>query len=413
MPIQAASVKVINDTPLQKIHVINSGQKISVADILLNGQKIRISGNFHDIARQINRFKARTGVTAEIHITKGKERLVLKIDNPKLLMVDKTGALAGYISAYKMGVGADKLIEIAGKNKKITPVFIYSIHETKKTEYFLSGSLSGTNIIYLSALYKKSPQQVQQRRSLDNAKETIELLPMVLNESENLKENEGPNITNVEEFRDRNAIIKDKLLEASKQVAQFIGKQAYDLLSAKSKKITNDEDELVNIIQNNLIGSDLGETYLRRNLDRLAQGISDSIDSKKSFFLISSTYSLTQKKIDEATCSAIDTAKLNVFNSFTDNIIKSFKKNGYTVSTTNAKNIRGAINNGLSKMQNIIFEDFYIDSKRIGKWIFSEILTKAVDQNAILNNKIVLNSNNARVLSRNISIITKENYQTV
>ena len=72
-----------------------------------------------------------------------------------------------------------------------------------------------------------------------------------------------------------------------------------------------------------------------------------------------------------------------------------------------------AINNGLSKMQNIIFEDFYIDSKRIGKWVFSEILTKAADQSAILNNKIVLNSNNARVLSRNISIITKENYQTV
>lgn len=411
MPIQTASVKVINDSPLKNISAISSGQKISAADILFNGQKIRISGNFHDIARQINRFKARTGVTAEIHITKCRERLVLKIDNSKLLMVDKTGALAGYVSANKIGVGADKLIEIVGKNKKITPVFVYSTHETKKTEDFLSGGLSGTNIIYLSALYKKSPQ-VQQRLSLGNVEEAIES-PKALNESEDLMENGEPNTPDVEEFQNRDAIIKAKLLEAHKQVAQFIGKQAFGALSAKSKKITNDEDKLVNIIQNNLISSDLGDTYLRRNLDRLAQGIADSIYSKKSFFSIQSTYRLTQNKIHEAVYNAIDTVKLQEFNSFADNVISSFQKRGYIVSATNANNIRDAITAGLSKMQNIIFEDFYIDSKHIGMWAFSEIRTKAADQNAILNNKIVLNSNNSKVLSWNISILTKENYQTV
>lgn len=407
-----SSVKVINDNPLHNISVISKGQKIKTADISLNGHIINISGNFHDIARQINRFKARTGVTAEIHITtKGREKLVLKIDNQKLLMVDKSGALAGYISANKMGLGTDKLIEIAGKNKKITPVFVYSRHETKKIGYFLSDSLSGANIIYLNALNEKLPQ-VPQMPIADDVEEVIEL-PMALSENEDLNENEEPNILEVEEFRDRNAIIKAKLLEARKQVAKFIGEVAIKFLSTKSKKITNDKGELISTIQNNLIGSDLGETYIRRNLDKLGQEIANSIDSEKSFFSIYSTYSLTQNKLEGAVYRAIETIKLQEFNSFADNVIRSFQKSGYIVSTTNAHNIRGAITTGLSKMQNIIFEDFYIDSKRIGMWTFSEILTKAADQDAILSKKLVLSTSNARVLSRNISIITKEEYQIV
>ena len=33
---------------------------------------MKLSGSFRDIAKQINRFKARTGITAEIHITKDR-----------------------------------------------------------------------------------------------------------------------------------------------------------------------------------------------------------------------------------------------------------------------------------------------------------------------------------------------------
>ena len=81
MSTSASLVKIINDTPLHNASVVSRGQKISASDILLNGNKISISGNFHDIAKQINRFKARTGVTAEIHITKGRERWLCCMNN--------------------------------------------------------------------------------------------------------------------------------------------------------------------------------------------------------------------------------------------------------------------------------------------------------------------------------------------
>jgi hypothetical protein len=91
--------------------------------------------------------------------------------------------------------------------------------------------------------------------------------------------------------------------------------------------------------------------------------------------------------------------------------VDSFKISGYTVSTKNASGIKDAITNGLNKLQYIIFEDFYIDFKRIGMWISSEILTKAADQESIRSKKIVLSSNDAKVLSRRLSTITTEDYQ--
>lgn len=85
MSISSSLVKTINDTPLHKASVVSSGQRISAANISLNGHEISISGNFRDIAKQINRFKAKTGITAEIHITKDRERLVLKPINQNYL----------------------------------------------------------------------------------------------------------------------------------------------------------------------------------------------------------------------------------------------------------------------------------------------------------------------------------------
>lgn len=334
---------------------------------MLNGHKINISGNFRDIARQINRFQARTGVTAEIHITKGKERLVLKTNRPKLLIIDKAGALAGYFSANKMGVGINKLIEIVGKNKKITPAFVYSRNETKKIERILSGNLSGTNIVYLSALETlQIPQAPQIQLANNNIGDIVEHV-MVLDVDDKNEELKESYCFNDEQIRERNTIIEARLLEARQQVAKFITDETVNTLGTKSKKIANNQKELIDSIQNHIVGSDLGETYLRRNSEKLTQGIAENIYSKKSFFSISSTYNLKQNKIDEAVRSAIDTAKISEFSKFADSIIKSFKVSGHTISTTNVNNIKGAVTNGLKKMQNIIFDDFYVDSKRIAK----------------------------------------------
>ena len=198
MSTSASLVKIINDTPLHNASVIGSGQRISAANISLNGHEISISGNFRDIAKQINRFKARTGVTAEIHITKGRERLVLKTDKPKLFMVDKAGILAGYFRSNKMGVGADKLIEITGKNKKITPVFVYSRHETRRMEKLLSHNISGDNIVYLSSLSRNPeiPQillenNIEEVLEFDEVPELVEIeISSRSDESEELDESE-------------------------------------------------------------------------------------------------------------------------------------------------------------------------------------------------------------------------------
>lgn len=67
MSISASLVKTINDTPLHKASVVSGGQRIRTANISLNGHEISISGSFRDIAKQINRFKDKTGITAEIY----------------------------------------------------------------------------------------------------------------------------------------------------------------------------------------------------------------------------------------------------------------------------------------------------------------------------------------------------------
>ncbi len=411
MSISASLVKIINDTPLYNAPVASREQKISAANISLNGHEISLSGNFRDIARQIHRFKARTGVAAEIHITKGKERLVLKTGKPKLFIVDKTGILAGYFRSNKMGVGADKLIEIAGKNKKITPVFVYSRHETRKTEKLLSHNISGDNIIYLSALSRnlKIPQ-ILLENNIDEVPELVEIkVSSRSNESKELDKGEEYDAPTAEQIRRK---MKALLMEAQKQVAEKIAKDTIIILSKNSKKIANNPKELIDSIQTNLIGSDLGEAYLRKNFDKIVQEIAKAIYYKKGFFLISSTYKLQQTEINEAIYTAIERVKLEKFISFANSVIGPLKdKEGYNISEPDLKIIKDAITKGLKEMQHIVFQDFCHDSERIRKWISCEILTKAADQNSILSKKIVLSNNNAKILSRNLSFITTEDYQ--
>lgn len=417
MSISASLVKIINDTPLHNASVVSRGQKISASDILLNGNKISISGNFHDIAKQINRFKARTGVTAEIHITKGRERLVLKTDKPKLFIVDKAGIIAGYFRSNKMGVGADKLIEIAGKNKKITPVFVYSRHETRRMEKLLSHNISGDNIVYLSSLIRNPeiPQillenNIEEVLEFDEVPELVEIeISSRSDESEELDEREESEDPTAEQIRSK---MKALLMEAQKQVAEKIAKDAILILGKNSKKIANNPKELMDSIQNNLIGSDLGEAHLRKNFDKIVQEIAKAIYYRKGFFLISSTYKLQQNEINEAICAAIETVKLEKFISFANSVVEPLKnKEGYNISAPDLKIIKDAITNGLKKMQYIVFKDFCHDSESIRKWVSSEILTKAADQKSIRSKKIVLSSNDAKVLSRRLSTITTEDYQ--
>lgn len=95
MTTSVSTVKIVNDGLVSNGSAISRGRGISASNIFLNGHKIRISGSLRDVARQINRFKAGTGVTAEIHISKkGQERLVLKTNKSKVSIIDKSGALA-------------------------------------------------------------------------------------------------------------------------------------------------------------------------------------------------------------------------------------------------------------------------------------------------------------------------------
>jgi hypothetical protein len=150
-----STVRIINDDPLIASSRVKGGQRVKSSDILLNGQKIRIGGSFHDIARKLNRFKTKTGVIAEIHVNKGKERLVLKTNKNKISIVDSKGILANYFSQNKIGKGTDKLIEIVGLNKKYSPDFTYSRNAVKQIANSLTLNLSGKNIVFLSGgVYK-------------------------------------------------------------------------------------------------------------------------------------------------------------------------------------------------------------------------------------------------------------------
>lgn len=402
MAASVSTVRVINDKPLEKVSVISRGQRISATNIFLNGHKIRISGSFQDIARQINRFRAGTGVTAEVHITKGQERLVLKTNKSKVSIVDKSGALAAYFNANKMGVGADKLIEIAGISKRSTPDLVYSRYDTKQRTDLLSHRLSEANITYLGTLDKSPIPQIM----VADHGEVPDLMPLVI-------EDEVVDDTTPEELMlIRNAKIRAQLLEALKQSAEGVALEVVFRLGKKSKTITNKQSELIASIQTKLVESGLGETYLRRESESLGQQIADAIYAKKSMFSYS-TYSLSETKINGAIDSTIRTIKLRELGAFASDVVASFKIDGYTISSYSTKRIKGEITIGLAKAQNIIFEDFYFDHKRIKTWISSEILTKAANQRKIIDNEIVLTANNARALTGVISRITELDYQTI
>lgn len=329
-------------------------------------------------------------------------------------MVDKAGILAGYFRSNKMGVGADKLIEIAGKNKKITPVFVYSRHETRRMEKLLSHNISGDNIVYLSSLRKNPeiPQILLENNIeevLERDEELVEIEISSISDEEELDQGEELEGPTAEQIRRK---MKALLLEAQKQVAAEIAKDVILILGKNNKKIANNPTELMDSIQNNLIGSDLGEAYLRKNFDKIVQEIAKAIYYKKGFFLISSTYKLQQTEINEAIYAAIDKIKVEKFVSFANSVIEPLKdKEGYNISGSDLKIIKDAITNGLKNMQHIVFNDFCHDSERIRVWISTEIVTKAADQKLILSKKIVLSTNDAKVLSRNLSLITAEDYQ--
>lgn len=402
MAASVSTVRVVNDGLISNGSAISRGRGISAANIFLNGHKIRISGSFRDVARQINRFKAGTGVTAEIHINKkGQERLVLKTNKSKVSIIDKSGALAAYFNANKMGIGADKLIEITGTNKRTTPEFVYSRYETRRADNSLHNKLSGANITYLGSLNKLQVPQIM----IADEGEVPDLLPDVVEEVD-----DGPSLEELQRIRD--AKVRAQLLKAMNEAVERIAIEAVHVLVSKSKTITNEQSELVASIQEKLLRSGLGETYLRRNGDELGVEIANAIYSQKSFSLYS-TYSLTQTKIDEAIDSVIIATKVNEVKALASGIVESFKRNSYSVSSSNAKRITSSIENGLLTNKHITFEDFYFDNKRIGKWISSEILERAADQDMIQSNKVVLTSKNAGVLTTVISGMTRLDYQAV
>ena len=406
MTASVSTVRVINDGLVSNGSTISRGKGISASSIFLNGHKIRISGSLRDVARQINRFKAGTGVTAEIHISKkGQERLVLKTNKSKVSIIDKSGALAAYFNANKMGIGADKLIEITGANKRTAPEFVYSRYEAKQVDNSLHNKLSGANIKYLGSL-NKPPQAlpiIPPIMIVDEG-EVPDLLPDIMEEVDN-----GPSPEELQRIRE--AKVRAQLLKAMNEAVERTAIEAVRVLGSKSKTITNEQSELLASIQEKLMGSGLGETYLRRNGNEVGLEIANAIYSKKSFSL-SSTYSLTQTKIDEATNSAIRTTKLNEIKTLATAIVESFKRNSYSVSSSNAKRVTSSIETGLAGAY-ITFEDLYFDNKRIGAWISSEILERAADQDMIQSNKVVLTSKNAGVLSTVISKMTKQDYQAV
>ena len=59
------------------------------------------------------------------------------------------------------------------------------------------------------------------------------------------------------------------------------------LLANKSKTIDNKQSDLMNSIQEKLIGLGFGETYLRRKGNEIGVRIANAIYSKKSFSLYS------------------------------------------------------------------------------------------------------------------------------
>lgn len=234
--------------------------------------------------------------------------------------------------------------------------------------------------------------------------EVPDLLPDVVEEVDN-----GPSQEELQHIRE--AKVKAQLLKAMNEAVERTAIEAVQVLDSKSKTITNEQSELLASIQEKLMGSGLGETYLRRNGSEVGLEIANAIYSKKSFSL-SSTYSLTQTKIDEAIDSAIRTTKLNGIKTLAGGIVESFKRNSYTVTSSNAKRVTSSIETGLAGAY-ITFEDLYFDNKRIGKWISSEILERAADQKEIGKGKVILTIKNAGVLSTVISKMTKLDYQTV
>ncbi len=403
MSVSVSTVRVVNEGPISNSSAVSRGRGISTSDIFLNGHKIRISGGLRDIARQINRFKAGTGVTAEIHISaKGKERLVLKTNKSKVSIIDKSGALAEYFNAGKMGIGADKLIEITGTSKRNTPEFVYSRYGTKQADNSLHRKLSGHNIEYLGSLNKPAP--AAQILQVDEG-EVPDLLPEVEQEVDI-----GP--TDEELRIIREAKIKAELLRALNEAIENVAIEVVHLLANKSKTITNKQSDLMALIQKKLVKSGLGETYLRRKGNELGLEIANAIYSKKSAFTYS-TYSLTQTKINAAIASAIRTTKVNEIKDLAGAIVESFKSANYKVSNSNARRVKGSIEAGLSNNKHITFEDFYFDNKRIGKWISSELQERAANQEEIVKGKLVLSTINAEPFSNVISKMTKQNYQTV
>lgn len=394
MSVSVSTVRVVNEGPISNSSAISRGRGISTSDIFLNGHKIRISGGLQDIARQINRFKAGTGVTAEIHISaKGKERLVLKTNKSKVSIIDKSGALAEYFNAGKMGIGEDKLIEITGTSKRNTPEFVYSRYGTKQADSSLHRKLSGHNIEYLGSLNKPAP--AAQILEVDEG-EVPDLLPEVEEELRIIRE----------------AKIKAQLLKAFNEAVERVAIEAAHVLLSKSKTITNKQSDLVASIQEKLSRSGFGETYLRRNGIELGLEIANAIYSKKSFSLYS-TYSLTQTKIDDAIDFAIRTTKVNEVKTFAGAIVESFKNANYKVSNSDARRVKGSIEAGLMTNMHITFEDFYFDSRRIGEWISSELQERAANQKEIGKGKLVLSTINAERFSNVISKMTKQKYQTV
>ena len=221
MSVSVSTVRVVNEAYVSNGSVVSRGKKINNATISLNGHKIRISGSLQDVARQINKYRAGTGVRAEIHIsTNSQERLVLKTSESKVSIIDKSGALASYFYANKMGIGADKLIEITGTSKRNTPEFVYSRYGTKQADNSLHRKLSGDNIEYLGSLNKPSP--VAQILEVDEG-EVPDLLPEVEQEVDI-----GP--TDEELMIIGEAKIKAQLLRAHNEAVERVATEAAHVL---------------------------------------------------------------------------------------------------------------------------------------------------------------------------------------
>lgn len=300
-----STVRVINDSALVSSSRVKGGQRVKSSDILLNGQKIKIGGSFHDIARKLNRFKAKTGVVAEIHVNKGKERLVLKTNKNKVAIVDKNGILANYFSQNKIGKGADKLIEIVGLNKKYSPDFTYSRNAVKQIANSLTLNLSGKNIVFLSGgVYQADASDIIPV-DLGGEDEVIDNVPDIVLEDDIVE----PEVDIVELRRLAVIRMQQYQIQALNEILGHISTEVVMSLKENKSKIAETQELFVSGRITDLLrraGNDEG--FFHHNRAELISDISEKIYSNSSTFfgkLSKSNLNITSTHIEEAVAESL------------------------------------------------------------------------------------------------------------